>query len=196
MGWSSDPDASLESAVQWSERASAMDDADGQAHIIMAHVKLLRGEHKEALQIAEEAIQIRPLCANTNALYGNILVYCGQPKEAADRVKSAMRSAPVYASWWVEILAAAYRDSGLNESAISAINQLLSKKPDSANALTILISALVGSGQQEGAKDYVVALLNLEPDFTLSRHARQHPYKDQRKLEEQIASLRAVGLPE
>ena len=107
-----------------------------------------------------------------------------------------MRSAPVYASWWVEILAAAYRDSGLNESAISAINQLLSKKPDSANALAILISALVGNGQREVAKDYVVQLLNLEPDFTLSRYARQHPYKDQRKLEEQIASLRAVGLPE
>ncbi len=196
MGWSSDTDASLDRAAQWSEKASAMDDADGQAHIIMAHVKLLRGEHEAALKVAQEAVKIRPLCANTNALYGNILVYCGQPKEAADRVKSAIRSAPVYASWWVEILAAAYRDMGLNESAIGAINQLLSKRPNNTNGIATLISALVANGEMDLAKDQAIRLLNVEPDFTLSRYARQHPYKDRRKLDAHLASLRTAGLPE
>jgi len=194
MGWAIDADSALEDAANWSQKAAAMDDADGQAHVILAHVKLLRGEHKEALEIAEEAIKLRPLCANTNALFGNILLYCGRPKEAVDHVKTAIRSAPVYALWWVEILASAYRDGGQNNQAITAINELLSKKPDSTSGLTILISALVADGQLETAKGYAVKLMKLDPEFSISQYATRHPYRDRRQIEPQLANLKAAGL--
>ena len=135
-----------------------------------------------------------PLCANTNALFGNILLYCGRPKEAVDHVKTAIRSAPVYALWWVEILASAYRDGGQNNQAITAINELLSKKPDSTSGLTILISALVADGQLETAKGYAVKLMKLDPEFSISQYATRHPYRDRRQIEPQLANLKAAGL--
>ncbi len=196
MGWSTDPEDALDNAAKWSQRAAAMDDADGQAHAILAHVKLLRGQHREALAIVEEAIRIRPLCAATNALSGNILLYCGRPNEAIERVKSAIRSAPVYASWWVEILASAYRDAGQNELAIAAANELIRKNPDSTNGLLILTSALVADNRLQMAKSHAARIMALESEFSLSRYAVQHPYQNEAPLKIQLANLRKAGLPD
>ena len=194
MGWSANPKDALNEAASWSQRAAAMDDADGQAHAILAHVELLRGRHGQALEIAEEAIRIRPICANTNALFGNILLYCGRPNDAVERVRAAIRFAPVYASWWVEILASAYRDVGQNELAIAAVNELLRKNPDSPNGLAILASVLVVDNRLHEAKAVAARLMALDPEFSLSRYAARHPYQDEKQLKVQLANLRKAGL--
>ena len=46
-------------------------------------------------------------------------------------MKSAIRLAPVYASWWVELLAIAYRDHGQFGQAISAAKEALRLNPAS-----------------------------------------------------------------
>jgi len=194
-GWSADPKDALDKAAVWSHRAAAMDDADGQAHAIQAHVMLLGGRHMEALKAAEEAIRIRPLCANTNALSGNVLLYCGRPKEAVERVKSAIRSAPVYAPWWVEILASAYRDSGQNELAIAAASELVRKNPDGINGLLVLTSALVADNRLQTAKAHAARIMTLDPEFSLSRYAAQLPYENRAALKTLLADLRKAGLP-
>ncbi|MGI9522591.1 MAG: tetratricopeptide repeat protein [Hyphomicrobiaceae bacterium] len=196
MGWSENAEDALEEAGRWAEGAAKMEDADGQAHAILAHVKLLRGEHTQALEIAQEAIKLRPLCATTNALSANVLLYYGRPKDAAERVRSAIRYSPVYAAWWVEILASAYRDAGENNSAIAAANELLRKNPDSLGALLLLATALVANDDLVTARGHVAKILRLDPQFSLSRYASQHPYQNKEQLSELLSNLRQVGLPE
>ena len=173
-----------------------MDDADGQGHIILAHVHLLNRRHNEALRISEEAVRIRPLCANTNALFGNILIYCGQPANAIERVKNAIRYAPVYASWWVELLAIAYRDNGQYGPAISAAKEALRLNPGESGARAILASACVAGGWPDAAREIASNILELDSGFSLSSYAQQHPYQDQAKLEAILDNLREVGLPD
>ena len=60
-------------------------------HIVMAHVYLIRREHEEALALAEDALGLRPICANANSHYANILYYCGRPADASDRMRQARR---------------------------------------------------------------------------------------------------------
>ena len=146
--------------------------------------------------MAEEAVRIRPLCANTNALFGNILIYCGQPADAIARVKNAIRYAPVYAPWWVEVLAIAYRDNGQYGRAISAAKDALGLNPGESGARAILASACVAGGWLEAAREIAKNILDLNPDFSLSSYARQHPYRDQAKLESGLGSLREAGLPD
>jgi DNA-binding SARP family transcriptional activator/TolB-like protein len=195
-GWSANPKDALERAADWSERAAAMDDADGQAHAILAHVLLLRGRHRDAMKAAEEAIRIRPLCANTNALCGNVALYCGRPKEAVERLKTAIRAAPVYALWWVEILASAYRDSGQNKLAIAAASELVRKNPDGINGLLALASALVAGNDRQAAKVHGARVMALDPDFSLSRYGAQQPYENKATLKTLLAGLREAGLPD
>jgi len=196
MGWSANPDGALTEAEVWAERAAAMEDADGQAHAILAHVKLLRGKHEDALRIADEAIRIRPLCAMTNALSGNVLLYCGRPLDAVERLKSAIRAAPVYASWWVEILASAYRDAGKYRLAIAAATELLRKSPDHVNGRLVLASALAAEGKLAEARKHAERILTDNPDFSLSRYATQHPYREAASLQAQLQTLRKSGLPD
>ncbi len=196
MEWSDSAADSLAQAGTWAERAAAMDDADGQGHIVLAHVHLLNRRHDDALRVGEEAVSIRPLCANTNALFGNILVYCGQPATAIDRVKNAMRYAPVYASWWVNVLATAYRDSGQYGRAISAAKEALRLNPSDPDARAILASACVAGGWLEIAREIASNILELDPHFSLSSYARRQPYQDQAKLEGVLGNLREAGLPD
>jgi len=196
MGWGDDIDESLDRASEWAVRAAAMEDATGEAHIILAHVKLLRGQHDDAETIAEEAIRIRPQCANTNALSANILVYCGKPIKAIERVKAAIRYAPAYASWWVEILAAAYRDSGQSDMAAAAAREALRLRPDSVNGLALLSSALMAAGSETLARDAASQIRNVDPTYSLQAYARMHPYRDSSTLDAQLAQLRQAGLGE
>ena len=196
MGWGDDIGKSLDQASEWAERAAAMEDATGEAHIILAHVKLLRGHHDEAETIAEEAVRIRPQCANTNALSANILVYCGKPVKAIEHVKAAIRHAPAYASWWVEILAAACRDSCQFDMAAAAAREALRLRPDSANGFALLSSALMAAGSETLAREAVSQIRNVDPTYSLQAYARMHPYRDSTTLDAQLAQLRQAGLGE
>lgn len=195
MEWSDSSEDALVQAGDWAERAAAMDDADGQGHIILAHVHLLNRHHEEALRIGQEAVLIRPLCANTNALFGNILIYCGRPNDAIERVKNAIRYAPVYAPWWVELLAIAYRDSGHYGQAISAAKEALRLSSEKSGARAILASACVAGGWLEAAREVASTILEADPAFSVSSYGHQHPYQDPAKLETVLSNLREAGLP-
>jgi len=196
MGWSDDIEESLDRASEWAVRAAAMEDASGEAHIILAHVKLLRGNHNEAETIAEEAVKIRPQCANTNALSANILVYCGKPIKAIERVKAAIRYSPVYASWWFEILAAAYRDAGQPDKAAMAAREALRLRPDSTNGLALLSTILITAGSDTLARETAAQILAADPTYSLQAYSRMHPYRDSSTLDAQLVQLRQAGLDE
>ncbi len=97
--WSDSPPDSFEQAAEWAQRAMAMEDADGQAHTVMAHVHLHRREHDKALAVAQQAVSIRPQCVNANGHLGNILYYCDRPGEAVEQMKRATRPCTHPGSW-------------------------------------------------------------------------------------------------
>ncbi len=195
-GWSESAEDSLDAAGEWAEKAAALEDADGQGHIILAHVHLMRRRHDEALRVAEEAVRIRPGCANTNALCGNILLYCGRPREAIGRIKNGIRFSPVYAPWWVDMLATAYRDSEQFGLAMSAAKEALRLRPGDVQAQIILTSACAASGWMEVAREIAGTIVESEPDFALSSYARTQPYANPQTLAKIVADLKAAGLPE
>ncbi len=194
-GWSESAEVSLNSAGEWAEKATALEDPDGQGHIILAHVQLMNRRHDEALRVAEEAVRIRPGCANTNALYGNILLYCGRPREAIGRIKNGIRFSPVYAPWWVNVLAAAYRDSEQFGLAISAAKEVLRLNPGDRDAHIILASACAVSGWMDVAREIADTIMESDPKFTLSSYATMQPYSNPETLAKIIADLRTAGLP-
>jgi hypothetical protein len=47
-----------------------------------------------------------------------------------------------------------------------------------------------------GAQNHVANLMTANPQFSLSRYAKQQPYEDMDLLQTQLAELRKVGLPD
>jgi len=81
-----DPVKSLNLAGEWSEKAVLMEDADGQAHMVLSHVHLMNHRFDDALIVGREAVALRPNCTNANGFFANMLHYCGQQNDAIEHV--------------------------------------------------------------------------------------------------------------
>ncbi len=192
--WAPSSQRSLELAAQAAEPAMKMEDADGQAHAVMGHIHLLRREHDKALEVAEQAITLRPSCANSNAQLANIYHYCGRPADAADRVRQAMRFSPIHPPFFKSVLASSCKEMHAWEDAATAAKDLLRMKPDDLDARLVLIESALGSGDQDAADQYVQDIRKLQPEFSLAPWAERQPYRDRAVLERILTHLRGAGL--
>jgi adenylate cyclase len=193
-GWTASPARSFELAVQWAERAMPMEDVDGQAHTVMAHIHLLRREHEMALKRAEEAVTLRPGCSTANAHLANIQYYCSRPADATDRMRQATRLIPVHPPWFDVILAGSCKEIRQWHEATAAAKEALRKKSDDIDARLVLIEVCRATGNEGSARELVREVSQLRPDFSVSRWAETQPYKDLAVLERITANLRAAGL--
>ena len=172
-----------------------MEDVDGQAHTVLGNVLLLEGRHDEALQVATHAVEIRPGCTNANGFCANVLVYCGEPEEACRRARNAIRISPVYAPWFVEVLATAYRDCAQLSFAIAAAREAIRIAPGAVNARALLASTLVRAGWTAEARAVVGEILRLDGGFTTAAYRASQPYRSDETLARICGELGEAGVP-
>lgn len=193
--WGDDPQAARQRAGEWAERAVQSEDADGQAHTVLGNVRLLEGRHEEALEIARNAVKIRPGCTNSNGFLANVLLHCGECDDAIVHVRRAIRLSPVYPPWFLEILAAAYRDAGQVGFAISVAREALRIVPTSVNGRVLLVSALARGGSPAEARSIGREIVELDPGFSSTRCVEALPYRDRAVVARIGDDLRSCGLP-
>jgi len=195
-GWAANPLEARDQAGIWAERAVAMEDADGQAHTVLGNVRLLQRRFDEALAVASEALEIRPGCANANGFLANVLLYCGEPQKAVLHARRAIRYMPVYPPWFVEILAASYRDAGMRDLGIITAREILRITPSAIQGRIVLASALVRSGWLADARRIAGEAREFDANLTLERWAFSQPYRDADVLAAVIDDLRTAGIPQ
>lgn len=193
-GWA-DPADAREQAGQWAERAVTMEDADGQAHTVLGNVRLIQRRFDEALAVARQALDIRPGCANANGFLANVLLYCGESELAVRHARRAIRFMPVYPPWFVEILAASYRDVGLLDLSALAAREVLRIMPSAVEPRLVLASTLVRNGWLAEARRVAGETRDLSGDFKLERWAALQPYRDSGALAALTEDLRVAGFP-
>ena len=194
-GWSDSAQESLDEAGRWGERAVAMEDTDGQAHGILAHVYVQRGRHDDALRVGAEGVAIRPLCANTNAFYASVLNYSGAHAEAIERMRCAIRYAPIYAPWWLEVLASAYHHVGEHDRAVAVIREALRLNPSAVDARLIGAAACIGGGWASEARYLVDVALANHPELSAGAWCAGLPYRDGSTREALRRALTQAGVP-
>jgi tetratricopeptide (TPR) repeat protein len=172
-----------------------MEDADGQAHTVLGNVRLLQRRFEEALTVAREALEIRPGCTNANGFLANVLLYCGEPDKAATHARRAIRYMPAYPPWFVEILAAAYRDAGKHDLAIIAAREVLRIAPTTLNGRLTLATALGRCGWFAEARRFANETRELDARLTLEKWAKSQPYRDADVLADVLGDLNKLGIP-
>ncbi|TFH46703.1 MAG: hypothetical protein E4H01_09505, partial [Lysobacterales bacterium] len=168
-GWAADLEQARLDAGAWAEKAVVLEDADGQAHTVLGNVRLLQRRYDEAMEVARGAVAIRPGCMNSNGFLANVLLHCGEPQDALTHIKRAIRLSPVYPPWFLEILAASYREAGEIGFAVTAAQEVLRLAPHSIQGRVILASSLVRAGWGAEAKRVGAEILTEDEGFSLSR---------------------------
>jgi tetratricopeptide (TPR) repeat protein len=162
----------------------------------MGHIYLYRREHDKALEVAEQAVAIRPNCTNSNAQLANILYYCGRPADAADRVRQAMRLSPVHPPWYNGLLGTSCKELRLWNDASAACQETLRKKADDLDARLVLIEIGRATGDEAAARVLAGEVTTVKPDFSVAKWAATQPYRDGAVLERISRVLREAGLPD
>lgn len=193
-GWTPAAARSFDLAAQWAGRAIAMEDADGQAHTVMAHIHLLRREHDKALETAEQAVTLRPACMNANGHLGNILYYCGRPADAADRIRQVMRISPLHAPWIKLVLASSLKEIRQLDESAQVARDVLRAKSDDVDARLVLIEASIEAGDRAAAQQLASEIRALQPGFSVQDWATRQPYRDAEVLSRIVSRLRDADL--
>ena len=132
----------------------------------------------------------------------NFLIYIGQPKQAIDQVKEAIRLNPFHENWYVEYLGWAYEEAGMPKEAIEIFEQAIDlQNPDEDQQwyLPTIAAAYANPtvGRMDDARKIVKTILSRKPEFSISKnvsraiHTRQRNYVDR-----YVNALRRAGLPE
>ena len=195
-GWAADFDQARLNAGEWAEKAVVLEDADGQAHTVLGNVRLLQRRYEEAMEVARGAVAIRPGCTNANGFLANVLLHCGEPQAALTHIKRAIRLSPVYPPWFLEILAASYREAGEIGLAVTAGQEMLRLAPHSIQGRVILTSSLVRAGWVVEAKRVAAEILLEDEGFSVRRFREQQVFRDEAVVERIVEDLSEAGLPE
>jgi len=193
--WSDSRTESQKLAKRWAEAAAELPDADGQAHTVLAHVRLLDREFDAALEAGRRALEIRPGCANANGFFGNVLHYCGEQGEAITHLRRGIRRQPVYPPFFAGVLAAAYFAAGQTESGGAVAKEALRLNPGDLQSRLVLLAASQASGNHQLARIFAGEILRLDAAFSIRAYRDNQPYRDQATIGGMAGAWLAAGLP-
>jgi adenylate cyclase len=175
-------------------KAQSLGDDSGMADLVMAHIHLLNKNHEKALVAAEQAVLTRPSCDVSFAVKASILNFLGRPDEAIPLARFAIRLSPVYPSYYPTVLGYAYYHCGKFQEAIDAAEISIKADPTNLEAMVLITAIHVAVGDMEQARETAKNILNVHPGFSLETFSANHPYNDQKYLDQILDKLSEVDL--
>ena len=114
---------------------------------------------------------------------GNLLIFIGQPKQAIDQVKEAIRLNPFHENWYVEYLGWAYEEAGMPKEAIEIFEQAIDLRNPDEDQLWYLptIAAAYAHptvGRMDDARKIVKTLLSRKPEYSISEVVSRYSLQD------------------
>jgi TolB-like protein/class 3 adenylate cyclase/Tfp pilus assembly protein PilF len=197
--WTDDDKKALELALENAITAVRLDPKDIQAQWGLGWAYLYDRQHDKAMAHYLLTRKLNPNDAEILAEMGNLLIYVGQPKQAVDQVKEAIRLNPFHENWYVYYVGWAYEEAGMPEKAIEIFEQSMDlQNPDEEQRwyLPTVAAAYAAVGRMDDAHKVVKTILSHEPDFSISKKVARYPYKTKELADRYANALRRSGLPE
>lgn len=194
--WTNDTVRSRKTAQKWAELAvEPQEDNIGLAHSILGTIRILESRHQDGLHLCRQAIDFRSNCPFALGQLAFAETYCGQPEMAVKSARSALAVRLLYPPPIVNILAAAYRDSGRYQQAILAAHEAVRLAPGHIEAYVTLCSSQLRNGDAKAAKETARRILKSDPAFRVACFVKALPYRDEVMRDSVEKDLLKSGLP-
>ena len=199
--WTNDDEKTLKLALELAETAVRLDPNDIQAQWGLGWAYLYNRQYENAMAHYLRTRELNPNDAEVLAEMGNFLIYIGQPKQAIDQVKEAIRLNPNHYNWYVYYVGWAYEEAGMPKEAIEIFEKAIDlQNPDEEQLwyLPTIAAAYAHPtvGRMDDARKVVKTILSREPDFSISKKVSRYPYKTKELADRYANALRRAGLPE
>jgi adenylate cyclase len=192
-GWATDPEESLKKALEYGQKALALDSNQAEIHLLLGDVYALMGDLDRSVAAHARARALNPNDADIKSESGGYLAYAGRSEEAIELVNEAMRLNPFYPDWYLWNVAMAYYPAQGYDTVINAVERMRDPPVD---PLLFVAASYAQLGRSDEAQAVIERVLELDPDATVAKWAAQQPYKNPEDLEHYKDGLRKAGLPE
>jgi adenylate cyclase len=189
-----DRETALAKGTAHVERALASDPESADAWMVQGLLLLMQGRHDEAVAASRLSLAHGPNAADVAAFAAFVLANAGLGPEAAQEIERAITLCPMFPSYYFGHMGLAYREAGRIPEAIAAFEAY--DRNNAGRGVTDLVIMNEQLGERETATRWAGRLRSVFPDFTISGWRNTQFRRDQESLERDIASLRAMGLPE
>ncbi len=195
-GWSEDPDASLDLAMDAVSHSLSIDDSDPGTLALLAFIHLSLRKYDEALDFGERAVALGPNNSFVAGVAANVALFCNRPSDMVVSIKKAMRLCPIYPAWYVGDLAWAYLLMDRREDAIATAQRSIEIDPDYIYTYCVLAIVFAELDREQEAHTAVENILRIEPKYSLRIFAESQPFRDADVMDRHVEGLRKAGLPE
>jgi adenylate cyclase len=193
--WGEHAEESLKLADELARKAVELDGTDAQAHFVLGECCLWAKRcHDEAMDHARQAIELEPNYSHAYLLLGHALHYAGRPQESLAPYETAVRLDPCYPDLYLHFQAQSYYSLGRYQEAIEALQERLSRNPDTDISYALLAACYGRLGKVEEAMSSWAKVLTINPDYSLETKRRVLPYENQADFDNFVEGLRAVNL--
>ncbi|MBL0374561.1 adenylate/guanylate cyclase domain-containing protein [Rhizobium sp. KVB221] len=193
-GFSSDPEYSLRTGLELAQRAVAMGEEEPTGHWALGIAYGWGGDLDRGLAEAHRGLALSPNFAAMMLLLARIQIYLGDAAAALETLDAAKRRDPHHPQFAMQFQADAHFSLGQYEQAIVAIEQWLTRSPNSESAYALLASCYGHLGRLEASRKAWSRALQINPDFSMERRRRILPYRKPEDFELRIEGLRKAGL--
>jgi adenylate cyclase len=192
-GWSPDPKHSLELALEYGQKALALDENQAKVYELLGDVYANMGQLDRGVAEHAKARALNPNDAGIKSESAYVLAFAGRLAEAIELTTDAMRLDPYHPDWFLWNAAIVYYSARNYEASTAAAERM---RDPPAEALLFLAASYAQLGRLPEAQAAVKRVLTLDPNATVAKWAAQEPYKNPADLEHYKEGLRKAGLPE
>ena len=194
---SKSPQQSFKRAVEFIQKAIALDDSYALAHGWLGFLyTFIMRKYEKGIVEAQKGVALDPNGAH-GYLYLNLtLRFAGRFEEAIQAIEKALRLNPFPPVTYFKFACATYIGAGRYEEAIAAGKKAVTVSPNDYNSHMVLSAAYSLAGRQEEARIAAKEVLRLNPKVSVAFWRKTLPYKNQADTEHFIGALLKAGLPE
>ena len=195
-GWAASGREAINEAISLLSRAINLDADHAMAYTMLGVSLLSVGRHDEAVSQVNRGSELAPGSYYAAVGRGIVLGYCGEPQESLRSVATALRVSPrdprIYATYQARCAPLFVLDRF--EEVVSAAQYIMRLLPDWPEGLTMQAAALAKLGRTDEARHTIGRLLGLDPQYSVARALRRHPYRDAADHEKLAGALIQAGL--
>ncbi|WP_192859558.1 adenylate/guanylate cyclase domain-containing protein [Bradyrhizobium sp. DOA9] len=195
-GWTTTGQQAMSEALALASRAVNLDPGNAVAHTLLGMTLLSFDRHDEAVSHVKRGSELSPGSYSCSLGTAMVLGYCGEPKDSLNWFEVIFRINPrdprLYAAQQSMCVPLFALDR--YEEVVKAAQGVMRQIPNWTEAFTMQAAAYAKLGRLIEAGTAVEHLREIDPEYSVKRALRRHPYRDAADRDKLAGALRQAGI--